>query len=253
MGRVQALCAAKECDAGMGALTRWWLRGCDAVGREVQLVGRPFIDNGGRLRLGDRVTVVSRPVPSHLTTGPNGTLLVEDDVYIGYGASVAAHASVRLGAGARVGPFALILDTDFHQAGNHAAAAQARPIEVGARAILEARVTLRAGSVVSGDIPSGAVASGVPARVEGDRPAVARSGEDVALRVQDVAQSVFALARAPALASGPRDLPQWDSLGSLRLLLALEEAFGITLNPEEMLGVHCLSDAVVLVQRRTSA
>jgi acetyltransferase-like isoleucine patch superfamily enzyme/acyl carrier protein len=249
----------------MGALTRWWLRGCDAVGREVQLVGRPFIDNGGRLRLGDRVTVVSRPVPSHLTTGPNGTLLVEDDVYIGYGASVAAHASVRLGAGARVGPFALILDTDFHQAGNHAAAAQARPIEVGARAILEARVTLlpgtrvgegarvRAGSVVSGDIPSGAVASGVPARVEGDRPAVARSGEDVALRVQDVAQSVFALARAPALASGPRDLPQWDSLGSLRLLLALEEAFGITLNPEEMLGVHCLSDAVVLVQRRTSA
>jgi acyl carrier protein len=43
--------------------------------------------------------------------------------------------------------------------------------------------------------------------------------------------------------------PNWDSLNHLRIVLALEEEFGISLEPGEVLAVHSLSDLERIAQR----
>jgi acyl carrier protein len=59
----------------------------------------------------------------------------------------------------------------------------------------------------------------------------------------------------PDLSWGPDQIPEWDSLGTLRLLLAIEEAFGITVSEKEIQAartVASLSDTVERARRRTS-
>jgi len=41
----------------------------------------------------------------------------------------------------------------------------------------------------------------------------------------------------------------WDSLNHLRIVLAFEEEFGVSLPPEEVVAVRCLSDLERLAQR----
>jgi len=41
----------------------------------------------------------------------------------------------------------------------------------------------------------------------------------------------------------------WDSLNHLRIVLAFEEEFGVSLQPEEVVAVRCLSDLERLAQR----
>ena len=84
---------------------------------------------------------------------------------------------MRLGAGAHLGPFVLILDTDYHAVDDREAPGVVEPIVIGEGAWLGKGVTvlrgaqigrgahIEPGSVVSGKIPDGARASGVPARV----------------------------------------------------------------------------------------
>ena len=68
-----------------------WLRACDHVGDEPRLHGRPTVmASGGRILIGDRFRLASRPVPSHLVAGPGGVLEIGDDVSIAHGAAVAA-------------------------------------------------------------------------------------------------------------------------------------------------------------------
>ncbi|MBS2031480.1 MAG: acyltransferase [Deltaproteobacteria bacterium] len=235
--------------------TRWWLRDCDHVGQRVTLRGQPHIRNPGRIELGSDVSIDSLPVISHLVTGPRGLLQIHDGVSIAHGAAIAAHCHVLLGEGAQLGPFAMILDTDFHRTGGGNEPVEARPIHVGRGVKLGSRVTLlrgarigddaiiAPGSVVSGEIPAGAKASGVPARVEGD---------DAALDSREVPELVrraLGLAELPLLTDGPHSLEAWTSLGSLNLLLSLEAAFGVALRPDEILGVRCVGDLVELVAR----
>jgi hypothetical protein len=67
--------------------------------------------------------------------------------------------------------------------------------------------------------------------------------------VAEVIMRTFGLASAPAPGDGPSQIPQWDSLGTLSLLLALEEAFGITLNEDEMVRVATVADLTGIVDR----
>jgi acyl carrier protein len=41
----------------------------------------------------------------------------------------------------------------------------------------------------------------------------------------------------------------WDSLNHLRIVLAFEEEFGVSLQPGEVVAVRCLSDLERLAQR----
>lgn len=155
-----------------------WLRDCDAVGAKTSTFFRPRIENAGRIVIGANVRLNSNWAPIELVTGPEGRIEIGDDTYVNYGTLVSAHCAVRIGPRVMIGNYSIIADSDVPPFGGIAAPViDIRPIEIGADAWLAARVTvlpgarigdravIAAGSVVAGDIPAGAVAGGIPARV----------------------------------------------------------------------------------------
>ena len=177
----------------MGGLVDWtqnafWLLGCDRVGSDPRLDGRPTIKAyGGHIRIGDRFRFASRPVASHLIAGPHGILEIGNDVSIAYGAAIAAFERVDIGPGTRIGPFVIVMDTNFHgAAGDQSVQHDCRPVTIGARCRIGSRVTITrgasigdeseilAGSVVTSAIPAGVCAGGARARILG------RAGEGAA-------------------------------------------------------------------------
>ncbi len=247
----------------LGALRRRWqyeaLSRCTVVGAHPHLKGRAHFENLGRIEIGDDLILHSEPVVTHLVTGPRGLLRIGNGVEIGHGCSISAHAEIHLGDGVAIGPFAMILDSDFHQAGDHAKTGIAQAIHIARRARLGPWVTvlrgarigeaarILAGSVVAGEIPAGALAGGVPAQVLTASGEARVEGHEAA--VAELVRRTLGLAESPAPHAGPADLPGWDSLGTLNLLLALEQAFAITLDHEAVLRVQTVGDLASLVER----
>jgi hypothetical protein len=233
-----------------------WLEACDRVGANATLDAAPTVYNQGRIEIGADFWLASLPAPSHLLSGPSGVLEIGDDVAIAYGAAVAAFERVTIGNGARIGPLVVIMDTDFHIGADRAERHETSPIVIGARTRIGSRVTIlrgarigdgavvEAGSVVSGEVPAGARVSGVPARVK----AAEVSGAD-AVEVPVIVMRALGLASPPALEAGPSVLPQWDSLGALKLLLALEDAFSVSLAEDEVARAACVADLAAIVSR----
>lgn len=239
-----------------------WLRGASRVGRNVRLEARPFLQNEGTLTIEDDVRLVSRPVQSHLVVGRGAELTLGSGAVIGYGAALSANARVEIGAGTRIGPFVVIMDSDFHVAGDRNAEAAATPIRIGKGVVIESRVTIlrgssigdgariRSGSVVSGQIPAGVVAAGVPASVWTPGEDAAEHG---ALDVRQVVMKALALPAPPQLQDGPEQLPQWDSFGALKLLLALEKAYKLTIREELLKSARSVADLAAIVEQAKQA
>lgn len=224
------------------------LRSVTALGRRPRVRGVPMVKNEGRITIGDDFQLDSWPVCSHLVTGRGGVIEVGHGVSIGAGAAISSEVSVRIGDGARLGGSVMIMDTDFHDRRDFSAATPGVPVVIEEAARLGRGVTvlkgahigrgawIAPGSVVSGVVPAGSCARGVPARVfaePGGSVAAASSGKgarggDVLDRVRAVVAATFQVAR-PDPADGPAQIPGWDSLGALRLLLALEEEFDVVL------------------------
>ena len=135
------------------ARTRSWLSSCEKVGEGTRLLGRPTVDaEGGAIRIGDRFRLASRPVPSHLVAGPEGVLEIGHDVSIGHGAAIAAFQHVRIGDGTRIGPFVIVMDTNFHgQPGDQSVRHDCRPVVIGSRCRIGSRVTITRGASVGDD------------------------------------------------------------------------------------------------------
>lgn len=150
-----------------------YLLACNQVGPGARTRGRPVISNGGRIEIGARILFGSMIEPARLSTGPRGKIEIGDDVIINYGSSISAKDLVKLGNRVRFGPYVTI-DDDDGEAGDRSGP---KPIVIGDDVWLATRVTLRkgavigagsviaAGSEVSGEIPPGVLAGGVPARV----------------------------------------------------------------------------------------
>ena len=244
------------------ALVPLRLRSVTTLGRRARLNGAPFVQNRGRIAIGDDLQLDSWPVRSHLVTGRRGFIEIGNGVAIGAGTGISSEAHIRIGDGVRLGRAVIIIDTDYHDRRDFTAEVPSVPVVIEAGARLGRRVTvlkgahvgpgawIGAGSVVSGVIPAGACAAGVPARVisGAEGPGASRLGaaaSDLLERVGAVVAETLQIAR-PDPADGPAEIPAWDSLGALRLLLALEEEFGIVL--PEALGdarsVHQLCDVV---------
>ncbi len=237
------------------------LRRCDAVGRDVHLHGSPVVENLGRLTIGNGFQLASVPVVSHLVTGPAGEIAIGDCVTIGHGAGITSHLRISIGDHVRIGAFALIMDTDFHEAGDRGSASEPKAITIGAGARIGDRVTILrgatigagavvlAGSVVSGDVPAGARVSGVPARGISDSRESSRWPDAPTMsRVRQVIQRTFGLSAPPADAAAPEAVEGWDSLGTLNLLLSLEDEFCIALEPEDLLLVRTVGDLLPIVE-----
>ncbi|HEY4303879.1 MAG TPA: acyltransferase [Gemmatimonadaceae bacterium] len=235
---------------------RHWLSSAERIGDRLRLRGQPHIENAGRITIGDDFSLSSTPIQTHLVTGPKGWLEIGSHVTIAHGAGLTAHRHIRIEDGAYVGPFCMIMDTDFHEAGDHGNAGEARPILIEAGAMIGARTTILRGakigagarvapnSVVSGSIAPGAVVAGNPARPLNEMQSESIAGID---RILQTVQRTLGLRALPLPTDGPHTLEQWDSLGALNLLLSLEEAFGVTIEPKKMLGVKTIEDFVVIL------
>jgi len=157
---------------------RFWLRSCDRVGPGTKTHWRPLIDNRGRIAIGAKVRFNSHWVPIELVTGTQGVIEIGDSVFVNYGTLISANKQVKIGNGVMLGNYCIVADTEVAGAGpTGARLPDARGIVIGDGAWLAARVTvlpgasigaravIAAGSVVAGNIPDGAIAGGIPARI----------------------------------------------------------------------------------------
>jgi acetyltransferase-like isoleucine patch superfamily enzyme/acyl carrier protein len=248
-------------------LARLALHGVTHLGARPHVSGFPFVENLGTLTIGDDLQLASGPVRSHLVTGIHGSLRIGHHVTIGQGAAIAAEQLVEIGDGAHLAAMVMLFDTDYHVAGDADAPPPTAPIVLGPDVWLGEGVTVlrgstigrgarvEAGSVVSGVVPEGARVAGVPARLvrapDEVAPRIAAQSREAALErdVLRLAQEVFVLPALPALNDGPATLGAWDSLGSLRLLVSLEEVFAIHLPAGALAGVRDLAGVCALVKR----
>jgi acetyltransferase-like isoleucine patch superfamily enzyme/acyl carrier protein len=236
-------------------MTRRRLRAVSRVGIGARVKGRADIGGGGKIIIGDEFFLLSRPVRSHIFAAPGSVVTIGDSVQFSYGAAIAARQAIDIGDNTVFGPFVVIMDNDFHRVGNRYAAGEVAPVRIGSNVNVGARVTILRGSVignnvrvmsggmVSGVVPNGVTIGGVPARVVVAHGATVGDSSDLAALVQDV----LGLAEVPHHSEGPGQIPAWDSLGTLRLLLAIEEVYGVTLDEDEMRAantVAALSDVV---------
>jgi acetyltransferase-like isoleucine patch superfamily enzyme/acyl carrier protein len=250
------------------ALNAFWLRYCDHVGDDPRLHGRPTVRAyGGHIRIGDRFRLASRPVASHLVAGrPGAVLEIGRDVSIAHGAAIAAWERVQIGHGTHIGPYVIIMDTNFHSAGSDQSVRHAcRPVSIGNGCRIGSRVTINrgvsiadgaeilAGSVVSSDIPAGACAGGSRARIIGRAGDAASRWDGAAAMLPELVMGVFGLATPPDLATPRLQIPGWNSAGTMRLLDAIEDRFGVSLAAAAVDDALSLADAAAAIERAKAA
>lgn len=239
---------------------RRWLRDVNDVGDNVRCDGRPTISNHGRITLGSRVTICSHPSPSHLVTIGEGVIDLGNDVHVSYGGAISARVSVRIGPRTVLGPYCTVMDSDFHSVSDRKAEGESAPIVIGADVMIGARVTLlrgamlgdgctvASGSMVSGAVAAGTNVAGVPAR---QRDQIIETDNEI--DVQGLAQRILGLAVRPGPGDSPATLPEWDSLGALRLLLAIEDEYRVALRDEDMKSSTTLAQLARVVADRHEA
>jgi acetyltransferase-like isoleucine patch superfamily enzyme len=243
------------------ARTRRWLRACAQVGDEPYLAGRPTIQADGQLRIGNRFRLASTPVASHLAAGPGAVLHIGNDVSIGYGAAIAAHQQVRIGDGTRIGPFVIIMDTNFHGSpGDQSLQHDCRPVTIGDRCRIGSRVTITrgvtigdgaeilAGSVVSSAIPPGACAAGGRARIIGLAGDQASRWDSPAAMLPEILMLSLGLESPPDLDSTPLPMHLWTDARIPGVLKAIEDRLGVAMDRAAARDINTFADIAMSLQ-----
>jgi acetyltransferase-like isoleucine patch superfamily enzyme/acyl carrier protein len=232
-------------------IARRALRGCTRLGARPFVRGTPQVFNTGELIVGDDFSLSSRPVRSHLFV--TGRMRIGDRVRIGAGAAISSLGRVDIDDDVAIGDFSIVMDSDFHVADDFHSAATPRPVHIGKGARLGHRVvvlpgstigagaTVKTGSVVSGEVAAGAVVEGNPARSRHLTPLEGADGPAEGA-VSRLVMQVLGLQSLPAADAGPEQIVQWDSLGALRLIVALEETFGITLAEDQVKAARSIRE-----------
>ncbi len=157
---------------------QWHFRDAD-LGQRVRVWGRPAVSNFGRMRIADRVRLVSTIATTELVAGKNGVLDIGESAFINYGCSISASLLVKIGPHCNIGTHVIIMDSDFHRIEPERRTESPEPLPIileenvwlGARVIVMRGVTIGAGSVIGAgsivtkDIPARSVAVGMPAKV----------------------------------------------------------------------------------------
>jgi acetyltransferase-like isoleucine patch superfamily enzyme len=229
-------------------------RSIDRVGRGTIITGCLDVENNGTIQIGEDCHLGGHPIQSHLVAMDDARISIGDRVFISYGAAISATRSIQIGDDTRIGPFSLILDNDFHRVGDRESPGGIAPIEIGRKVLIGTRVSvlrgarigdgacIMSGSTVAGIIANGAVVAGVPARIKVDA-SIRSASRSVAL----ITMRVFGLAMLPGPLDGPTQIAAWTRTGTIRLLLALEEAFGMTLAEEEIRSATNIAEVAALV------
>jgi acetyltransferase-like isoleucine patch superfamily enzyme len=239
------------------------LKLCQQVGQQPRLHGRPTIEQfGGRIRIGDHFYLASRPAPSHLAAGPGALLAVGHNVAIGCGAAIAAFQRIRIGDGTRIGPFVIIMDTNFHGAsGDQSVQHDCRPVTIGRHCRIGSRVTITrgvsigdgaeilAGSVVSSAIPPNACAAGGRARIIGRAGEMGSRWDSAAAMLPELLMASLRLDSPPDLDDSLMPADLWSDDRADMLRRALEDRLRVTVDTSGVRGARTFSDVAVVVQR----
>jgi acetyltransferase-like isoleucine patch superfamily enzyme len=216
----------------------------------------------GEMTLGARCEIVSRPVRSHFVCDTGAVLAIGDDVRIGHGAAIAAFERVEIGAGTCIGPFVIIMDTNFHGApGDQTVRHDCRPVIIGRNCLIGSRVTITrgatigdgarvlAGSVVSSAIGPGVCAGGARARALGQ--AGYRCGWDspvalLPLLLMDALEAAVPLENDVA----PGTIAEFTQARRTRFLTAIRDHFGVRLDQHDIRALPLASIAALVDARR---
>lgn len=137
----------------------------------------PILYSGGRVIIGKRLAVRGRIACCELGAAWAGAYLrIGDRVFINQGASVVAFCGIEIGDDTLIGDFVMIYDTNHHSVDpDHPT--KSAPVVIGSNVWLGHGVmvlpgskvgdhtVVAAGSIVKGDLPTGVLAAGNPARV----------------------------------------------------------------------------------------
>ena len=157
-------------------LTRFYLIKVNSIGKIVLAKGKPSIQNKGRMRIGTVVSIWSNINRSRLSTHRGGELVIGNNNFIN-GAIISATTKITIGNNCKFGPFAMIIDSDFHSLKDHREEGKSAEIIIeddvwiGAKATILKGVRIgrgavvAVGAVVTKDVPENAIAAGVPAKI----------------------------------------------------------------------------------------
>ncbi|MBI3005423.1 MAG: GNAT family N-acetyltransferase [Ignavibacteriales bacterium] len=258
-------------------LAKVYLWKCDIVGKRARTRARPFIVNVGRIEIGDDFNINSRIVRCELATASGGLIRIGNEVGINFGTCVFAQKHVDIGDRVHVGPYAMILDTDFHTAAERYSAPKGEPIIIEDDVWIGGRVSvlkgtrigkgsvIMVGSVVSGVIPPHVIAGGVPARVirslnseenhraSPEKQLTQRTNHRITERVASVFRRTFQIQGQLDQSWGPARIAGWDSLGHLNMISEIEQEFGISLTEEDMMRLRSVKEVCAVVQEHIEA
>ncbi|MEQ8470495.1 MAG: acyltransferase [Marinoscillum sp.] len=155
-------------------LAQIYLRGCKK-GKFVTVYGRPMMRGTGKVILGNRVAIWSVFARSKLIVHHGGALIVGNYSRIN-GVHISVKQSVIIGRNVRIGPYSLIMDSDFHDINHRECSGKSKSIEINDDVWIASNVTIlkgvkigegsiiAAGAVVTRSVEPYTMVGGVPAR-----------------------------------------------------------------------------------------
>ena len=224
--------------------------------RKLGDIGFARIECRGGLVVGDGLRIENEPIRSHIVVDSGATLTIGRDLRMAYGCGLYCGAQSTIGNNVVLQAFVSVIDSDFHVAGNLSERPVPRSIHIGDDVVLGCWSVVLPGTVIghgavaaAGSVLSGRVAG---AHGSGNPAAAGRRVEehDVAWGTEEVNALVVRLMTDlfdhPVDGSMSRDqIEAWDSLGSVRLLGALEESFPqIALTERRLLAACSVGDIV---------
>lgn len=208
------------------AKARAALRDATRLGPRIRVFGWPRIACEGELVVGRSAVFVSTPAPITLVVAPGARIVIGEGALIESGATVRASGRVVIGNRARIG-VGCILD-DEGTAG--------MDITVNDGAWLEDGVVLLGGAVVAAQAFVRRERSSVEPPA-GTETADAEMALLVGKRVRSVVSRVVSAAGSVDAGADLAHVKGWDSLAALRVLVALEKEFAVSL-PTNLLANH---------------
>jgi serine acetyltransferase len=152
------------------------LRSVSKVGYGVRTNKAPYIDNKGYMEIGDHTLITSHITPVELATHKDAHLIIGSEGFINYGVSICATGSIVIGERVLIGPYAMIIDTPFHDLYDRRKKPEAKPVVIGNDVWIGAKASIMPGveigdgaviganSVVVKNVPAYTVVGGVPAK-----------------------------------------------------------------------------------------
>jgi hypothetical protein len=108
-------------------LPRIYLRSCNHIGKLVSVNGKPIIGNLGEMTFDDEVRIWSNIERSKLYTGKSGKLIVGRNSRLN-GVHIDARELIHIGDTVQIGPYTIIMDSDFHDLKDHSKDGPSSPI-----------------------------------------------------------------------------------------------------------------------------